>query len=698
MSVLVLFDGAFCFADTFTVGIRNTNKTFEFKDSNGQSAGLLADVWKYWAEKNDHSVKFVSSDDKGLNELLRAGEIDLIANATPNGKLAVSEPYLTYDYYLISKKRSYLDSAEKIPLRIGILERDNFLESVLQSDVVLKSYQHYQALLDGMSTGEISFILVNDISLNYAVYGTELITLHYPEKPFYSHPVTAGSLVQNAELIEKVDSGMRRLSNPMLEQIKRRWNLSTIGFKLPWAFIGFAVFVLVAVVALVVTWLLKTKLEAQIKDQTHEIEKQKLALEKDIERRIVVEDKLKQAKLAADAMAEAKTQFLSTLTHELRTPLVGVLGMNELLLQTELNNSQKTLASTVQQSGETLLSLINDILDFSKLESGNFTLNPESGHVADILRQTTSMFVERAEQQGVNFCFDIKPEACRIVNVDILRLKQILMNLIDNAIKFSPQGRVDVRLDMDRQAGNVGLFIFEIEDTGVGMSPADLSVIFDSFRQVENTSKQFLGGTGLGLSIVRQLVELMDGDIAVDSRPDKGSLFRVKLPLPLVGQEEEKACDAGHHALVSPRPLVADNIKPPSIQTATERAVSRVLVADDYAVTCELIRSFLRDENIHLDEVASGKDVLAMVRMHDYDLILLDCNMPEMDGIETTRRLRQMGCDLPVVLMSAHVDSRVYEECMQAGMDDQLPKPFKRVDLNNILDKWLPDSRKIAHI
>ena len=423
-----------------------------------------------------------------------------------------------------------------------------------------------------------------------------------------------------------------------------------------------------------------TELECQVAVQTEELQRQKqvleLALEEleaDIRHRQQVEVELIQTKEAAEAANRAKANFLANMTHELRTPLIGVLGMNELLLDTPLDEGQRKLADTVRRSGEVLLAMVSDILDFSKIDSGHLRLCPVAADFAGIVEETVQLLEGPAAEKGLALSCRIAPEARQQVLADPLRLRQILLNLVSNAVKFTARGEVVVRLDRTTKEG-ADRYLLEIADTGIGMEPADLERIFAPFVQIDSTATRAFGGTGLGLAIVRQLVGLMGGELGVESQPGKGSRFRVSLPLsaaPPVGAEAFG--DAGE----TPAPLCLSGSE-------------RILVADDYAVTRELVRQLLAIEGLTIDEAASGREVLTLVAANDYGLILMDCNMPELDGMETTRRLRQQGCLTPIVALTAHVDSRIYQECQEAGMNDHLPKPFRRRELQAMVDKWLP--------
>lgn len=346
--------------------------------------------------------------------------------------------------------------------------------------------------------------------------------------------------------------------------------------------------------------------------------------------------------------------------------------MNELLLGTPLSEHQRYLAVTVQQSGESLLELVNDILDFSKIETGLMKLNPVACMLENTFKRVEELFTETATDKGLSLRFEIDPSAKVTVSCDPKRLRQILVNLVGNSIKFTQQGGVVVRFRMKSRENDSGHFVIEVEDTGIGIKPEEQQTIFSPFVQVDSTSTRAFGGTGLGLTIVRELVEAMQGSLTVESRHGVGSLFTIELDLPIVPTAE----------------IVREACSETSVEDGNQ-FTGKILVVDDYDPTHKLIQNFLAGTNLEIDLVSSAGDALQYVERSQYNLILMDCNMPDTDGIEATRQLRKSGFNAPVIAMTAHIDSRILEACQTAGMDDHLRKPFRRKDLVRILKKHL---------
>ena len=414
-------------------------------------------------------------------------------------------------------------------------------------------------------------------------------------------------------------------------------------------------------------------------------------LDKAIAHQRETEDELRAAKFAAEEANLSKSQFLANMSHEIRTPINGMLGMTELLLDSDLDAPQRHYAETVRQSGQVLLGLIDDILDFSKIEAGKLDLESIAVRPRDIVLEVVDMLETRARVKGLELLSSVDKTVPDWLQLDPLRLRQVLSNLVSNAIKFTTRGHVAIAVRMfGRPAAGTASLRCEVSDTGVGIDADTAERLFLPFTQADGSTTRKFGGTGLGLAITRQLVELMGGEIGVQSVPRLGSMFWFMLPaLPVVDEHPSASAMA---------------VEPAPSKVTTSLGV--LLLVEDNAVNREVALLNLRALGYATEAVASGRAALTAVRGRQYALILMDCQMPDMDGFDTTAEIRDFEATLagvagrrrvPIVALTANAMAGDRERCIAAGMDDYVSKPFSRDDLQALLQRWLTKDQSQAH-
>jgi two-component system, NarL family, sensor histidine kinase EvgS len=653
---------------------------YSFYDEKGNHIGMIPDLVNEVFKDSNIKVEYVKTNSWSQTlDLIKEKKIDLIDSISyyPSRDkfLNFSNKYMGTEIVIIAnnKESNYVNSFNNISNKIIATGKGYLVSEEIKHDFPqIKNIKEYDTPLEGLkdlSNSRIDYFIMDIPSFEFYSKKYSLSNLKIVGPTGYNYKYGFGVKKDDEILVSILNKLLENVPSSKKDEVYRKWVKveyeQKIDYDLIWKILSISIIIL----SIIFYW--NRKLKQEIK------EKEKIQKELENERNNIssLNEELKKAKDIAENVAKQKSEFLANMSHEIRTPMNSVIGFTEILDKEIQNPLHKEYLSSIKKGGNSLLRIINDILDLSKIEAGKLEIRNESLNPRNMFLEIESIFHSKIISKNINFVLDIDKNIPKYIIIDGVRIRQILFNLIGNAIKFTERGQIKLKVEnlyKDNIKSKIDL-IFSVEDTGIGIDEKNLISIFNAFEQVTNFDVAKYGGTGLGLAICSKLVHMLNGEIKVQSQRNKGSIFTVILKdIPVSSMEEE----------IIPSKFSAANI---------EFEKAQILVVDDVEENRKLVQASLKDFDINLVMAQNGKEAIEKLKNINIDLILMDLRMPVMDGYEAANIIKNDSKlkNIPLIALTASVMGKDLEKVSKYGFDGYLRKPVILDDLIEELAKYI---------
>lgn len=653
---------------------------YSFYDENGKYIGIIPDIVDEVFKHTSFDLEYIKtnswSDTINLIKEKKIDLIDAISYSPSRGEyLNFSNKYIGAEIVIIAnnKENNYINSFNNIiDKNIASVKGYSIIEEIKRDFPQIKNIKEYDNSLEGLkelSNSQIDYFILDIPSFEFYSKKYGLSNLKIVGPTGYNYNYGFGINKDNQQLVSILNKLLNNISVEKKDEIYRKWIKIDYKQKIDYNLIWKILIISLIILSVIFYWNRKLKQEISEKEKIQE----KLELEQNNIK--ALNEELKKAKDIAENISKQKSEFLANMSHEIRTPMNSVIGFTEILNKEITNPLHKEYLESIKRGGNALLRIINDILDLSKIEAGKLEIRNESLNPTNMFLEIESIFHAKIISKNIIFTVDIDKTIPKYIIIDGVRIRQVLFNLIGNAIKFTQNGYIKLKVEnvyKDNIKSKIDL-IFSVEDTGIGIDEKNLESIFNAFEQQQNQDVAKYGGTGLGLAICTKLVKMMNGEIKVESKKNKGSTFTVIFrDIPVSSMEDE---------------VVLSKLKASNI--VFEKAV--ILVVDDILENRKLVKASLKDFDIDLIMAQNGKEAIELLKNVNVNLILMDLRMPIMDGYEAATILKndKRLKNIPLIALTASVMGKDLEKVSKYGFDGYLRKPVILDDLIEELAKYL---------